>query len=78
MKKSFKKLSLVLITAILSLGVYAVTDKLFTVKGEGEDWNNVLFVISQSNAPHLQVIAAHEFIAVQLKSQVDSTGKPKN
>lgn len=67
-----KKLTAIL--AVLFLCSFS-TDKELSVKGKVKDWQNVLFVIEQSNAPHLQVKEAQDFIIMQLEKQIDTTKK---
>lgn len=50
-------------------------DKIFTVQGSVEDWNNVLFVIDQSDAPAKNRNAARELIVNQVNKQMADTTK---
>lgn len=52
-----------------------VQPKKLTVSGSIQDWQNVLEVVEQSNAPHSQVKAIQAFIISQLNEQMkaDST-----
>lgn len=57
-----------------------IQTKKLTVSGELQQWQVVIEVIEQSNAPHGQVKAVQAFIIAQLEAQMkaDSTkvGKP--
>lgn len=72
MKKIISILCLFLLMAFVP-----VEPKQLTVSLTVEQWDNVLQVISKSNAPHLQVIAATEAILVPLQKQLADTTKKK-
>jgi hypothetical protein len=69
-----QKLLVVLLVAVFIFLAGFSTTKPLTVTGEAQDWNNVLFCLEQSNSPHLQVVAARDFL---LKQLTDTTKQKK-
>lgn len=67
---------LAVIAAFVTASVLA-QEKQLIVKGEIQNWQLVMEVIEQSNAPHLQVKAAQEFLLKQLQPQLQDTTKSK-
>lgn len=64
------KKPLLLLAFIAILFMSATEDKTLSVKGSIQQWNGVLQIIEQSNAPHLEVQATKEFIIKQLQGQI--------
>jgi hypothetical protein len=63
-----KVLSIIAIVLLVSFTV-----KSFKVEGSVEDWNNVLLVIDQSDAPAKNRNAARELIMGQVQRQLNDT-----
>ena len=53
------------------------TGKLLKVEGSKEVWQAIINVIDKSNAPHLDVEAAKQFIIEQVNKQLDTTKNKK-
>lgn len=71
-----KKTIIIIALALVSFGF--VSDQPKTLKAELtlQEWQVVLGVIEQSNAPHTQVKAVQELLIKQLKGQVQEEKKP--
>lgn len=68
MKKLF-----IALTLLTLLSFNTNEDKKLKVELTVNEWNAVLQVIDQSNAPHLNVEAVKKVLIDQLKAQMDTT-----
>lgn len=69
------KKTLSILAFLFLIGSAFTVGKFFTVQGSVEDWNNVLFVIDQSDAPAKNRNAARELIVNQVNKQMADTTK---
>lgn len=73
MKKTI--LALMLVVGLFSFN--STQQQSLKVEGVVQEWQNVINVMEQSNARHLEVEAAKKFIITQLNQQLDTTNKKK-
>lgn len=65
-----------ILAALFLVGTGFTAAKLFTVRASVDEWNNVLYVIDQSDAPAKQRNAARDLIMGQVQKQLtDTTSK---
>lgn len=67
-----KKLLLVLLSTCL-LSFKTNEEKLYKVELTLKQWQAVLEIIDQSNAPHLHVKEVQDFLVIPLNKQIDTT-----
>jgi hypothetical protein len=73
-----KKIMSILMVALFLISFKGAEVKTAKVEGTIQDWDAVIQVMDQSNAPHQSVEAAKNFIIIQVNAQLaDSTAKPK-
>ena len=72
-----KKVIIILILTTLLSFKTNDTGKLLKVEGSKEVWQAIINVIDKSNAPHLDVEAAKQFIIEQVNKQLDTTKNKK-
>lgn len=72
-----KKIMSFLIAALFLFSFKGEETKTAKVEGTIQDWNAVIQVMDQSNAPHQSVEAAKNFIISQVNAQLADTTKPK-
>ena len=71
-----KAIIILILTTLLSFKTND-TGKLLKVEGSKEVWQAIINVIDKSNAPHLDVEAAKQFIIEQVNKQLDTTKNKK-
>lgn len=67
----------ILILALVVIAFAFNTEKKLQVELTAEQWNGVLQVIDQSNAPHSDVKIVSKWLVDQIKPQIQDTTKQK-
>lgn len=70
-----KKTIIIIALALISFGFVSDQPKKLKAELTLQEWQVVLSVIEQSNAPHTQVKAVQELLVKQLSAQVDTVKK---